>query len=181
MKPSSKGSSLLSHFRDVLILPFTATAIVPYLIYDPGQKLIPRNTIIIIAGVLIITTGLALFFMTVFLFKLIGKGTLAPWSPKQKLVIAGPYRFCRNPMITGVLFILIGESLILHSTSILIWAGIFFVINTIYFILKEEPDLQKKFGEEYQEYKKHVPRWIPNLKPYFSSDRSPPVVLRPKR
>lgn len=69
-------------------------------------------------------------------------------------------------MITGVFFILIGESLIFHSTSILIWAGIFFLINTTYFLLFEEPGLHDRFGEEYLEYKRNVPRWIPRIKPY---------------
>ncbi|MFC0773481.1 methyltransferase family protein [Terrimonas alba] len=82
------------------------------------------------------------------------------------MVIAGPYQYCRNPMISGVFFILLGETLFLNSTNILTEALIFFVVNTVYFVLKEEPDLYKRFGEEYLVYKKNVPRWIPKLKPY---------------
>lgn len=134
-----KPPSLLSHLRDVLILPFTVTCIVPYLIYDPTRLFIPDTIILKIIGGVVLAAGLSLFVYTVFLFKTIGKGTLAPWSPKQKLVISGPYRYCRNPMITGVLFILLSETLILSSTGILIWAAIFFIINTIYFIVSEEP------------------------------------------
>ena len=110
--------------------------------------------------------GLFLFFYTVFLFRKIGKGTLAPWSEKQKLVVAGPYRYCRNPMISGVLFILIGEALVLHSLSILTWSGCFFVINTIYFLVSEEPALERRFGDDYKQYKKQVSRWLPRIKPY---------------
>jgi protein-S-isoprenylcysteine O-methyltransferase Ste14 len=102
----------------------------------------------------------------VYLFWAFGKGTLAPWTPTQKLIIRGPYKYCRNPMISGVLFVLLGEAIVLNSVNILIIAGLFFIINTIYFILFEEPDLNERFGKEYEEYKKNVPRWIPKFKPY---------------
>ncbi|MBT1699987.1 isoprenylcysteine carboxylmethyltransferase family protein [Fulvivirgaceae bacterium PWU4] len=161
-----KTPSIVAHLRDVLILPFTVTCIIPYLIYDPVQHFISDHLLIRAVGFLFLLSGLSLFLYTVFLFRTIGKGTLAPWSAKQKLVVVGPYRYCRNPMITGVLFILIGETLVFHSTSILVWAATFFVINTIYFMLSEEPGLLARFGDEYQHYKKHVPRWIPRLTPY---------------
>jgi len=73
-------------------------------------------------------------------------------------------------MISGVLFVLLGESLVLNSANILILAGVFFVINTIYFILMEEPDLEERFGKEYEAYKKNVPRWIPKFKPYVPDE-----------
>ncbi|MCO4294326.1 isoprenylcysteine carboxylmethyltransferase family protein [Solitalea sp. MAHUQ-68] len=162
----SHSPSLLAHLRDVLILPFTMTVIVPWLIYNPSKLFLIDNVFIDLAGGIILVVGLSIFAYTVFLFKLLGKGTLAPWQPTQKLIVAGPYRYCRNPMITGVFFILIGEAFLFHSLSIIYWSGLFFVINTVYFVLKEEPDLYKRFGDEYARYKLHVPRWIPRLKPY---------------
>ncbi|NII26029.1 isoprenylcysteine carboxylmethyltransferase family protein [Pseudoflavitalea sp. X16] len=158
--------SLIKHLRDILILPFTVTVIAPWFIYNPQQDTIPANMLTKVMGLLFLAPGVLLFFYTVFLFRKKGKGTLAPWTPTQKLVITGPYRYCRNPMITGVFFILIGEALFFHSLNILIWAFIFFTINTVYFIVKEEPDLYKRFGEEYKDYKEKVPRWIPKMKPY---------------
>jgi protein-S-isoprenylcysteine O-methyltransferase Ste14 len=104
--------------------------------------------------------------MTISTFIRIGKGTLAPWSPTRKLVIGGMYGYVRNPMIMGVLIVLIGESIAILSLKIFIWAVIFFIINNIFFFLYEEPNLEKKFGAEYQEYKKNVPRWIPRLKAF---------------
>ncbi len=151
--------------RDIMILPFTVTCIVPYFIVDKSVWR-PESIGLKIAGIVIGVTGLILFFYTVFLFKTIGKGTLAPWSEKQKLVVEGPYRYCRNPMISGVLFILIGEALFFHSQSILAWAILFFIINTTYFLISEEPALLKRFGKDYEQYKQHVPRWIPRLRPH---------------
>jgi protein-S-isoprenylcysteine O-methyltransferase Ste14 len=161
-----KAASLPAHLRDVLVLPFTVTCIIPYLVYDPQQNLTGDRVLVKIAGILLLGSGLSLFLYTVFLFQKIGKGTLAPWSAKQKLVVVGPYRYCRNPMITGVLFMLMSEALLFHSTNILIWAATFFTINTVYFILSEEPRLLAQFGNEYLEYKKHVPRWFPRFTPY---------------
>ncbi len=95
-----------------------------------------------------------------------GDGTLAPWSPTRHLIITGAYGYVRNPMILGVLTVLTGESISILSLSILIWAAVFFIINNIWYPIYEERDLQKKFGKEYIQYKKNVPRWIPRLKPF---------------
>ena len=161
-----KEPSLLKHLRDIILLPFMVTVVIPYLLYNGNQTLLPDNFILKSAGIIFYCAGLSLFLWTNYLFKTFGKGTLAPWSVKQHLVIRGPYKYCRNPMITGVLFILIGETLFLHSTNILIWTCIFFTIHIFYFAFKEEPDLYKRFGEEYKLYKENVPRWIPRLTPY---------------
>ena len=91
--------SLLKHFRDILILPFTITVILPYLLYNSQQGQQFNNIIFKVSGALFGVGGLVLFIYTVFLFRTIGKGTLAPWSPTQKLIIKGPYKYCRNPMI----------------------------------------------------------------------------------
>ena len=161
-----QGPSIIKHLRDILILPFTMTVIVPYLCYDSRHFLFPPHPIFKWIGAVVFLTGLALFLWTVYLFRHIGKGTLAPWTPTQKLVIKGPYQYCRNPMISAVFFMQLGETLFLNSRGIAILAAAFLLVNTIYFILKEEPDLLERFGNDYLEYKKHVPRWIPHLKPY---------------
>ncbi|MFZ6011440.1 MAG: methyltransferase family protein [Bacteroidota bacterium] len=157
---------LWKHVRDILILPFTVTVVVPYFIYQNNTKLILDNLMTKITGAILFVFGMSLFIYAVSLFRKKGEGTLAPWTPTQKLIVSGPYRYCRNPMITGVLFMLTGESLFLNSTGILVWAGAFLLINTLYFVVYEEPSLEARFGDSYRHYKAHVPRWIPNIKPY---------------
>ncbi len=137
------------------------TVILPWLFFDKNQSLFPDRIVFKVIGLIFLVSGLVLFFWSVYLFWAFGKGTLAPWTPTQKLIIRGPYKYCRNPMISGVLFVLLGETLVLNSVNILIIAIVFFIINTIYFILIEEPGLDERFGKEYEEYKKNVPRWIP--------------------
>ena len=61
--------------------------------------------------------GLLLFAASLRQFAVRGKGTLAPWDPPKHLVVEGPYRYVRNPMISGVLFVLLGEALVLRSMA----------------------------------------------------------------
>jgi protein-S-isoprenylcysteine O-methyltransferase Ste14 len=154
------------HLRDILLMPFTVTFIIPYLLYDSRDPFISHSLTTKLIGWLIAVGGSALFVYTVFLFKILGQGTLAPWEPTKKLIIEGPYRYCRNPMISGVFFMITGEGLMLYSTSILAWAVAFFIINTLYFIFVEERSMLQRFGSDYLKYKKHVPRWIPRLRPF---------------
>ena len=147
------------------ILPVTVLVIVPLWIEKNRAIHVGFNLFL---GLMLILTGLGVMVLTISSFIKIGKGTLAPWSPTKRFVITGLYRYVRNPMILGVFTVLLGEALSLWSKNILIWAGAFFIINTIYFIIYEEPDLEKKFDGEYCEYKKHVSRWLPRLTPFYS-------------
>jgi len=149
------------------ILPVTALIIVPINIESNWSILFGWNLIL---GSILIIAGLMTMGLTISSFILIGKGTLAPWSPTKKLVEVGLYRYVRNPMILGVFTVLLGETMSIWSVALLQWSAAFFVINTIYFILYEEPGLEKRFGEEYLNYKNHVSRWMPRLTP-FDSDK----------
>jgi protein-S-isoprenylcysteine O-methyltransferase Ste14 len=68
-------------------------------------------------------------------------------------------------MISGVLFVLLGEALVFRSAPILAWCAFFFLGNTLYFVVSEEPGLERRFGEDYRRYKREVPRWLPRLRP----------------
>jgi len=145
------------------ILPGIVLIIVPFYI-EPDISI--KQILALVTGLFLMCIGLFIMTLTISLFIRIGKGTLAPWSPTKKLVIKGIYGHVRNPMISGVLIVLTGESIAILSVNIFIWALIFFIINNLYFVIYEEPNLEKRFGHEYKEYKKNVPRWIPRLKPF---------------
>ncbi len=123
----------------------------------------------IAVGSILIACGVLLAGWTIILFRRIGRGSLASWNPTQKLVTLGPYAHTRNPMISGVLFVLLGEGITCGSPAILIWAFLFFLINTLYFKLSEEPGLMLRFGDDYIEYHANVPMWLPRLKPWMPS------------
>jgi protein-S-isoprenylcysteine O-methyltransferase Ste14 len=165
---------LPAHIK-ALLLPFTVAGATPAIILlltsetSLGWGLAsPYVYIIIVAGMIVIASGLRLLAYTIKLFFVIGKGTLAPWSPPRKLVVLGPYRYVRNPMILGVLIVIVGEAILFGSLWLAGYFALGFVANHFYFIYSEEPGLVKRFGKDYLDYKKNVPRWIPRLKPWIS-------------
>jgi protein-S-isoprenylcysteine O-methyltransferase Ste14 len=158
--------------KSIIILPGTALVLVPAIILTIAdssnfshQPLRPHQILFWLA-LLPAGVGLGLAIWTVKLFVKFGDGTPAPWDPPQKLVIRGPYRHVRNPMITGALLMLLAEAMLFQSWPISLWTVIFFMGNAIYFPLIEEKDLEKRFGDNYRKYKAHVPRWIPRLRPW---------------
>jgi protein-S-isoprenylcysteine O-methyltransferase Ste14 len=150
------------------LLPVFVLIIMPLLI---ESNFIFRMNIISIVGLMILLIGLVTMILTIRMFIQLGKGTLAPWSPTRKLVVFGLYRYVRNPMILGVSLILLGESILFRSYRIAVWLVIFFLTNHFYFLLFEEPGLEKRFWREYVEYKRNVPRWIPRLTPWSPQDK----------
>jgi protein-S-isoprenylcysteine O-methyltransferase Ste14 len=118
-----------------------------------------------ITGAILFGVGAWLAVWTWTLFVTQGRGTLAPWDPPTRLVVRGPYRHVRNPMITGVALILAGEAVFFRSWGIAIELGIFVIANAIWFPLVEEPGLRERFGPEYEEYRQRVPRWLPKVRP----------------
>ena len=145
------------------ILPVTVLILVPRWI-EPDWT--AHSNINLAIGIALGIIGLMVMTPTISSFIIIGKGTLAPWSTTQKLVITGLYKYVRNPMILGVLTVLIGEATMFSSLTILKWAGLFFVINTLYFKLAEEPSMVNRFGEDYIRYRKNVGMWLPRFTPY---------------
>jgi protein-S-isoprenylcysteine O-methyltransferase Ste14 len=147
------------HALAIILLPGTVTLVVPALLLGDDAELGPWPAVV--AGAALILAGLALWAWTVWLFARIGRGTLAPWDPTRNLVVEGPYRHVRNPMISAVAAVLLGEAVVFASAALGIWFAVFLAINTAYFVLSEEPGLEHRFGDEYREYKRTVPRWVP--------------------
>ena len=147
------------HARAIALLPGTVTVLVPAVLLATGDW--EFEPLLALAGVPLVAAGFALWLWTVRLFARIGRGTLAPWDPTERLVVEGPYAHARNPMITAVLAVLLGEALVFGSTPILIWAAVFAAVNHVFFLAYEEPAVERRFGEEYRLYRANVPRWIP--------------------
>jgi protein-S-isoprenylcysteine O-methyltransferase Ste14 len=160
------------HLRDIALLPGVVTLLVPAILVRKGRTHVgwgldaPLALLPLVTGALLIAAGLAMWAQTVLLFARHGEGTLAPWEPTQKLVVRGPYRYVRNPMITAVIAILIGEAVVYGSQAIAVWALVFLVLNAAWIPRVEEPALEARFGSDYREYKRNVPRWIPRRTPW---------------
>ena len=155
--------------RAIGLLPVVAAGVVPLVIVLTSDSLNPGwgvPALTIVGGALLAGIGLTLMWATIRLFARRGEGTLAPWDPPRKLVVEGPYRHVRNPMISGVWFLLAGEGMLTGSVGIALWLAVFATANVIYMPLSEEPGLERRFGEEYRAYKRAVPAWIPRTTPW---------------
>jgi len=166
-----RRADLRSRQIHALVLPVTVVLVAPFLLvtsFNPFrlEVSLPLPLLQIFLGGLIVLFGLALLVQTIRLFGQVGQGTLAPWDPPRRLVVQGVYRHVRNPMISGVLFMLLGEAVGLGSPVLLAWFALFLLLNLVYIKLLEEPMLVRRFGQEYIEYRANVPMWFPRLKPW---------------
>ena len=150
----------------LVVLPGTALVFVPavLLLAEGGPR--ASSGLRLAAGLLALFPGAWLAISAMRMFARHGEGTAAPWDPPTKLVLHGPYRFVRNPMISGVVFLLVAEACLLGSAYIMSWAAVFWLGNNVYFPLVEEPKLRERFGEDYERYCQHVRRWWPRLRPW---------------
>ncbi len=160
---------LWKHVRAALLLPFLAIVVIPVamIFFFASDSLNLAShwpwlmVLLQMAGIGLMIAGCVMLVLTVRLLATVGDGTLAPWDPTRRLVVVGVYRYVRNPMISGVMCVLLGEALAFASGWLLGWFALFVIVNAVYIPLVEEPGLLRRFGEDYLVYKQHVPRWIP--------------------
>ena len=164
---------ILRHLLAILLLPFVVVVVVPRWFLSTYVDVDTRwisgsvlESVARVTGALVFLAGFSLFAWCVALFARVGEGTLAPWDPTRRLVAVGPYSYLRNPMISGVATMLVGEALFSGSRVLAAWAVTFFLFNHIYFLLSEEPGLERRFGSDYRSYKAAVPRWVPRVTPW---------------
>lgn len=99
------------------------------------------------------------------------KGTPVPFNPPPKVVDTGPYRYARNPMLTGVFIFLFGVGFAVNSVSLVIFFAPLFVLVNLWELKEiEEPELEKRLGGEYIEYREHTPMFLPGFKPRSRTD-----------
>ena len=163
---SKKFRNLLTPIGAAFYALFTVLFVVVALHVDKFLKLpkfLPKTLNLILSLPIL---SLAFFMMgwSVYNFLKV-KGTPVPFNPPPKLVTTGPYAYTRNPMLTGIFLLLFGLSIFFCSISLVIlFTPLFIFINAWEVKRIEEPELEKRFGEEYVEYKKQTPMFFPGLK-----------------
>jgi protein-S-isoprenylcysteine O-methyltransferase Ste14 len=116
-----------------------------------------------VSGWVLVLAGGALCLTTFLFFIFEGRGTPAIFDPPKRFVPHGPYQFIRNPMYLGYVGVLFGLGLCHGSVSMVLFAGIAYLLMHTYVVLAEESGLRKRFGAQYEDYCHVVPRWIPRL------------------
>jgi protein-S-isoprenylcysteine O-methyltransferase Ste14 len=112
-------------------------------------------------GVALMVIGAALALASAATFVVRGRGTPAPFDAPRLFVVSGPYRWVRNPMYIGGFLLLLGYALCAGSVAALLVALTMLVIVHLVAVLYEEPNLRRRFGASYEEYRRSTPRWIP--------------------
>ena len=118
-----------------------------------------------VAGVLLIGTGLVPVAGAFVQFARAG-GTPLPLASSWHLVVSGFHRYVRNPIYLGSLMIFVGEALLFGSLSLLEYAVIGWAGAAAFVRWHEEPALTRRFGAEYEAYRRAVPAWRPRLRPW---------------
>ena len=112
-------------------------------------------------GIVLVAAGAALALWCIVTFAVVGRGTPAPFDPPRKLVVAGPYRWVRNPMYLGAVGVVLGTASYYQSLALLAFAAAFFGASYLFVVFYEEPTLMRVFGAQYADYYHAVPRWVP--------------------
>ena len=160
------------YLKVVLILPGNVIVTIPLIIFlftknSYSFSLLSFNNLSFYVSIFFLILGLWLSIWSVRSFyKKGGEGTPGPWKPITNLVISGPYRYVRNPMLIGVFFILLFESIFFCSLPFFYWFLFFLIGNIIYFKTIEEKELIKRFGSDYENYRKNVSMFFPKFTPY---------------
>lgn len=161
---TQKERTFLHLIAALIVLPGTAVVVIPgILLWQYGLEAPGVHDLRFWLAKPLIPGGLALAGWTMTLFFIHGKGSPAPWHPPKHLVVLGPYKYVRNPMLSAVLMLITAEALLFNSDAIGIWGAVFFVLNTVYFMYVEEPGLERRFGDQYRLYKANVRRWLPRI------------------
>jgi protein-S-isoprenylcysteine O-methyltransferase Ste14 len=124
----------------------------------------PRWQIALASALLV--AGLAPLFESIARFIRVGRGTLVPTVPTERLVVSGLYRYVRNPMYVGVLVSLTGEAILFGSDGMFIFLAAAWLLMHLFVCLYEEPALTRRFPADYPVYRNHVPRWLPRGAPW---------------
>jgi protein-S-isoprenylcysteine O-methyltransferase Ste14 len=145
-----------------IFVPGTVGVLVPWWIAGGFHR--PGAGWLTWLGIAVIAVGAAIYFRCAWEFAVRGLGTPAPIAPTKFLVTTALHRRVRNPMYIGVALVIFGEAVLFRSLPIAEYGVAMLLTAHIFVVFYEEPTLRRQFGEEYENYRRNVPRWIPNLR-----------------
>jgi protein-S-isoprenylcysteine O-methyltransferase Ste14 len=115
----------------------------------------------LIVGITAIVAGGIVGMWTIAAQVTLASGTPFPMLPTKKLVIVGPFQYCRNPMTLGTIIAYAGIAILIGSFSAVVVIAIFAALLICYLKMIEEKELEMRFGKDYVEYKRKTPFIIP--------------------
>jgi protein-S-isoprenylcysteine O-methyltransferase Ste14 len=124
---------------------------------------ISTNPASLAISILLLVMGVVLYVWTIWDFATLGKGTPLPLDAPKKLVVRGLYRYTRNPMYIGVILVILGWAGIFAEGWIVVYAFLVVIAVHLFVVFYEEPKLWELFGDDYENYRRSVGRWLPYI------------------
>ncbi len=163
---SKKFRNILTPLGAVFYIVFTSLFVFAALKFDEilnYPKFITKPANVILALPIVILGASISIWSVIYFLKM--KGTPVPINPPPKLVTDGPFCYARNPMVSGIFIVLLGLSILFSSITLLfVFTPLFIFINIWELKNIEEPELERRLGKEYIEYKSRTPMFFPNFK-----------------
>jgi protein-S-isoprenylcysteine O-methyltransferase Ste14 len=156
-----------------LLVPGTVLGLVPFLLIASGWG--PRFDLGAgrLIGIALLAPGVIIIAWCFIDFIRRGRGTPAPYDPPRRLVVAGLYRWVRNPQYVGVILIALGEAILSGRSILFGYAALLAVGYHLFVTFYEEPTLRMNFGDDYVRYCAGVSRWLPRRSRYDGAERKP--------
>ncbi|MCP8310763.1 MAG: isoprenylcysteine carboxylmethyltransferase family protein [Candidatus Methylarchaceae archaeon HK01M] len=145
----------------LILIPFTLAIVLPSLDSSLGLPELIFGPFNFIIAPFFLIPGFLFSAWSVFVQFKIGKGTPIPTIPPKKLIVKGPYSYCRNPMGLGIFILYLGFGILTGSPSSIGFTILFMSLLLAYYKFIEEKELEERFGQEYIEYRKKTPFLIP--------------------
>jgi len=165
-KPEEKGTTLrkkvISIFSFVLLVLVAIEVGMVWLLgswgrFEPGW----RQQVI---GALMTISGIFLVGWSIYIQYTQGKGTPFPKVATQQLITTGPYACTRNPMTLGAFLLYLGIAVGMGSIPAILLILVIFTALLTFIYRHETRELTERFGEEYLEYRKRTPFFIPGIR-----------------
>jgi protein-S-isoprenylcysteine O-methyltransferase Ste14 len=156
--------------------PGIVVGLVPWLLTGGWQvrEPLPYWAPMRLIGVMLLAAGLIALIQAFARFVVEGLGTPVPVAAPDRLVVGGLYRYVRNPMYVAALAIIVGQALALGQLDLLLYAAVLWLITAAFVRFYEEPTLTRRFGADYEAYRRAVPAWWPRLRPWKPIERDEP-------
>src|SRR5215207_6293766 len=149
-----------------LVAPGVVVGLIPYLLTRwQAREPLPYWAPVRVLGAILLVAGLIALVGAFVRFVVEGFGTPAPVAAPERLVVGGVYRYVRNPMYVAVLAAIVGQALLLGRLALL-YAGAAWLVVAAFVRWYEEPTLTRRFGADYEAYRRAVPAWWPRLHPW---------------
>lgn len=161
-----------------LLAPGVVVGLIPWLLtrWQVRESLPYYWAPVRVLGAILLVAGLIVLVQAFVRFVVEGFGTPAPVAASERLVVDGVYRYVRNPMYVAVLAAIVGQALIVGRLGLLLYAVATWLVVAAFVHFYEEPTLARRFGADYEAYRRAVPAWWPRLRPWKPSERDNPRV-----